>query len=103
MNTVKIPEQDELENLVIKAKEGDSSAANTIYKAFNKYIYKTAMSDCFKGYSLENLMKLGNESIATALKLYKLGDSDSFIPYAARAINKGFRRLIRGNVLRTNL
>ena len=104
MNIVNITVQDEIEALVIKAKKGDSSAANSIYKSFDKFIYKSAMSDCFKSYDQDTLMQTGNESVVTALKLYKLGDSVPFIPYAMIAIAKGFRNLPPGKMLlSTNL
>ena len=99
MNIVNITAQDEIEALVIKAKKGDSSAANYIYKSFDKFIYKSAMSNRFKGYDQDTLMQTGNESVITALNMYKLGDSVPFIPYAMIAIAKGFRNLPPGKRL----
>ena len=97
MNEFYVKTQREIQDLVIMAKEGDVCALEEVYKTFEMFISKTAFTISLKNYKREDLVQIGNESIAKALNKYKLEDGRPFLPYVVTSIRKNFNNLIRNN------
>ncbi|MBC8062326.1 MAG: sigma-70 family RNA polymerase sigma factor [Clostridiaceae bacterium] len=97
MNVNQMKTQKEIQDLVIRAKEGDNLALEELYKAFKGFIHKTAFAIYLKNYEQEDLIQIANESIANALKKYKPEEGRPFLPYVLTAIKKNFNNLIRKN------
>lgn len=98
MKTSEMETPGQIQDLVIRVKEsGDKLALEEIYKNFRGLIYKKVVAIYLKNYEQEDLIQIANESIAKALKRYKLEDGRPFLPYVITAIEKNFNNLIRKN------
>lgn len=97
MNKIEMKTQKEIQDLVKRAKDGDVLALEEVYKTFRGFIYKTSFAIYLKNYEQEDLVQIANESIAKALKMYKLEDGRPFLPYVITAIKKNYNNLIRKN------
>lgn len=87
-----------LEELLIRAKNGDKTAAGEICERFNGMIINLARSFYINGYTMEDMMQEGRVSLIKAIQKYDLGSRYPFASYAASAVKKNFYCKIRDNV-----
>ncbi len=85
----------ELEDLVMKAKNGDSTAHEEIFNRFKGYIYKTCIGIYISGYDMNDLIQLGNITLIKAIKKFDPLKNKSFTPYATSAIRNNYFYEIR--------
>lgn len=85
---------EKIEKLVREAQVGDKNAMEELMKAFENYIYKSAMNVYVSGYDREDLMQLGFMTVMNAVEKYDVSRSN-FINYITLAITNNFRCLIR--------
>lgn len=85
---------EKIEKLVREAQVGDKNAMEELMKAFENYIYKSAMNVYVSGYDQEDLMQLGFMTVMNAVEKYDVSRSN-FINYITLAITNNFRCLIR--------
>ncbi|MHC6178764.1 sigma-70 family RNA polymerase sigma factor [Clostridium sp. JNZ X4-2] len=91
-----------LEELLIKAKSGDKTAAGEICERFNGMIVNSARSFYINGYTMEDMMQEGRVSLIRAIQKYDLDSRYPFASYAAGAVKKNFYCKIRDNVKKSS-
>jgi RNA polymerase sporulation-specific sigma factor len=85
----------ELENLVLRAKNGDTSAYEDIFNRFKNFIYKTCIGLYINGYEMEDLLQLGNITLIKAIEKYDPTRNKNFTAYATYAIRNNYFYEIR--------
>jgi RNA polymerase sporulation-specific sigma factor len=85
----------ELENLVMKAKNGDNSAYEEIFNRFRNFIYKTCIGIYINGYEIGDLIQLGNITLIKAIEKYDSTKNNNFTAYATSAIRNNYFYEIR--------
>lgn len=85
---------EKIEELVRMAKSGDKQSMESLMKAFENYIYKSAMNIYVSGYEQEDLMQLGYMTIMKAVEKYDI-ERTNFVNYVTLAITNNFKCLIR--------
>ncbi len=85
---------EKVEQLVRKAQLGDKQSMEELMKAFENYIYKSAMNVYISGYDHEDLMQIGFMTVMNAVEKYHVSRSN-FVSYVTLAITNNFRCLIR--------
>lgn len=88
---------EKIEELVREAKLGNKQSMEELMKAFENYIYKSAMSIYVSGYEQEDLMQLGYITVMKAVEKYNI-EKTNFVNYVTLAITNNYRALIRGKV-----
>ncbi|MEG2917971.1 MAG: sigma-70 family RNA polymerase sigma factor [Clostridium sp.] len=91
----------ELEVLVVKAKNKDQVAIEGLLKTYRGFIIKAASRVYIDGYDMNDLIQIGNMSILKAIDNYTAGKG-TFTGYVTFAITNNFNYLIRQRV-RKNL
>lgn len=87
----------ELEALLKKAKNGESSAVKEICIRFNGMIINMCRSFYIKGYTMEDMIQEGRLSLIKAVGSYDLSSEYPFASYARSAILKNFYYKIRSS------
>jgi RNA polymerase sigma factor (sigma-70 family) len=85
----------ELENLVIRAKNGDKCAYEEIFNRFKNFIYKTCIGIYINGCEMEDLLQLGNITLIKAIEKYDSTRNKNFTAYATCAIRNNYFYEIR--------
>ncbi len=92
MGNIKINE------MVLKAKQGDKEAIEEIIKKYTPFVIKTARSIYVKGYDIQDLIAIGQASIIKAINRYDTERSNAFTTYVFNTIRRELYLLIRSNV-----
>lgn len=90
-----------IEDLILKAKNGDKFAMEQIINKYRGFIYKCALSTYVKGYEVEDLVQIGYISVLKAINKYTPKEGRNFTPYVTTAIKMEYYYLIRQKA-RTN-
>lgn len=86
-----------IEELVIKAKNGDEEAIVEVINKFKYLILKEASKYHIPSYEFEDLVQQGYLSVIKAIAMYKQG-SNSFNGYCINAIKTNFKALLKGKI-----
>lgn len=86
-----------LEELALKAQNGDTKSLEDLIIYFKPYIIKQARCTYVKGYEMEDLIQIGYVSLIKAIGMYK-PLSKNFNYYALASIKRNFYYLIRQQV-----
>lgn len=84
-----------LEELVLKAKNGDNEALVEIINRFKGFIYKTSKEIYINGYDTEDLLQIGYMSLINAVFKFDLNKNKNFTSYVSSAIKNNFYYEIR--------
>jgi len=84
-----------MEELVSKAREGDSDASLKLLEDFTPFIVSTARKLYIVNHDLEDLIQIGRLSFLTALVRYDTSREFCFPAYAVNAVRNNFYHLIR--------
>lgn len=84
-----------IDNLFKEAKLGDMEKLTELFLCFKGYIYSKASTYYIKGYSLEDLISLGNLSLLKAYNSFDIKKGTHFAHYAIAAIKTNFNYYYR--------
>jgi RNA polymerase sigma factor (sigma-70 family) len=90
----------ELNDLVIKAKNGDKYALEEIIEMLSPVIYKICSCYFIKNYEIEDLIQIGRMSVVKSIEKYNSNSKASFKTYAASAIENNLKYLLRSEYKR---
>lgn len=85
----------DIQQTVIKAKNGDKLSQQEIINKFTPYVIKAAASTYVSGYEMEDLKQIGYISILNAISKYNPDKNSNFTSYVITAIKNNFYYLIR--------
>ncbi|WP_341429634.1 sigma-70 family RNA polymerase sigma factor [Clostridium magnum] len=86
-----------IEELIKRAKGGDSTAVNEIIEKFKCFIIKQAAKYRIPSYDFDDLVQHGYLSVIKAVNLYKTGRG-SFTTYCTNAVINNFKALLKGEI-----
>lgn len=86
-----------MEDIIKRAKEGDTDSIKFILEKYKPLILKEASKYRVPGYEYEDLVQHGYLALIKAIKLYKL-QSNSYNGYFIRSIKNNIMLLVRGKV-----
>ncbi|MTK12529.1 MAG: sigma-70 family RNA polymerase sigma factor [Clostridiaceae bacterium] len=86
-----------IEELIKRAKDGDSTAVNEIINKFNCFVIKQAAKYRIPSCDFDDLVQHGYLSIIRAVYLYKIGRG-SFITYCTSAVINNFKALLKNEI-----
>lgn len=86
----------QIETLVISAKQNDNDAKKQILEAFKPFIYNLCKNNFVQGYSFEDLLQECYMTILKAINLYNC-ESKTFAKYCTVSIRNAINMLIRKN------
>ncbi|MCY6485414.1 sigma-70 family RNA polymerase sigma factor [Clostridium aestuarii] len=86
-----------MENIIKKAKKGDTQATAYIINKYKYLVLKKAGQYHIPGYEYEDLVQHGYLSIIKAIHMYKLG-SNSYNGYFINTISTNFAALLKGTI-----
>ncbi|MBV7271626.1 sigma-70 family RNA polymerase sigma factor [Clostridiaceae bacterium UIB06] len=86
-----------IEELIKRAKGGDSSAVDEIIQKFSCFVIKQAAKYRIPSYEFDDLVQHGYLSIIRAIHLYKMGNC-SFTTYCNSAVINNFKALLKGEI-----
>ncbi len=89
--------ENNIEDLVIRAKDGDSEAVNNIIERYKGLIIKEAARYSIPSYEFEDVIQHGYLTVIKSIKLYKT-NSKTFNGYVINAIKNNIGYLLRGNI-----
>ncbi|GIM27539.1 RNA polymerase sigma factor [Clostridium polyendosporum] len=84
-----------INELIIKAKDGDKAAQEDIIIKFTPLVYKLSLSYYIAGFDEEDLRQFGYLSIIKAIKSFDINRKVNFTAYVKWAITKNFYYEIR--------
>lgn len=86
-----------IEELIKRAKAGDSTAVNEIIEKFSYFLVKQAAKYRIHSYDFDDLVQHGYLSVIRAVHLYKIGRG-SFTTYCTNAVINNFKALLKGEI-----
>lgn len=86
-----------IEDIIKRAKGGDSEATREIIEKFNYFIIKQAGKYKIPSYDFDDLLQHGYLSVIKSINLYKTGKS-SFTTYCTNAVINNFNALLKGEI-----
>jgi RNA polymerase sporulation-specific sigma factor len=87
--------QQEVENIVKKAQDGDIQAAERLIKAFKNYVYQMEKKFFIPGGDREDLVQEAFIGLYQAIKTYQFGSALSFEDYLSLCIRNNVIRAVR--------
>ena len=86
-----------IEELVLKAKEGDEEATKLIIDKYTGFIIKEASKYRIPSFDFDDIVQHGYLTVIKSIKIYK-SNSNSFHGYVINAIKNNIGDLLRGNI-----
>ncbi|WP_461207895.1 sigma-70 family RNA polymerase sigma factor [Clostridium sp. DL1XJH146] len=86
-----------LEEIILRAKDGDEEAIQFILDKYRPLILKLAGKYTIPSYDFEDVVQYGYLTLIKAIKMYKVG-SNSFNGYAIRAIRNNIMDLFKRHI-----
>jgi len=86
-----------IEELIKRAKGGESTATNEIIQKFSCFIIKQEAKYRVPSYDFNDLVQHGYLSVIKAVHLYKIGRG-SFTTYCTNAVINNFKALLKGEI-----
>ncbi|WP_195265451.1 sigma-70 family RNA polymerase sigma factor [Clostridium sp. 1001275B_160808_H3] len=83
-----------MNQLIVRAKQGDKKSMEEILKNFEPLVYKTSISYYIYGYSQEDIKQIARLTIIESLEKFNTDLSDSFPAYVQKCIkNKMYKEI----------
>ncbi|MCM1991163.1 sigma-70 family RNA polymerase sigma factor [Oceanirhabdus seepicola] len=86
-----------MEEIVLRAKDGDNEAIKAIIEKYKGLIIKEAFKYRIPSYEFEDIVQHGYLTVIKSIKMYK-GKSNAFNGYIITAIKNNIAYLLRGNI-----
>lgn len=95
--TNEINTKENIEELVIRAKDGDNDAVQEIIKRYRGLVIKEAAKYKIPSYDFEDVVQHGYLTIIKSIEMYK-ENSSAFNGYVINAIRNNFYALLKGKI-----